>query len=112
MLLLKGWYETRVRLLIVAAITIGFATFLVEPPPADANIWAAPMELMPLTSISVMAAIFLAGAGIKTQPGFQNTKGLHGSMYYTLSLPVTRTRLLCVRVALGLVEVTAVYMLA
>ena len=50
----------------------------------------------------------LAGAGINTQPGFQATKGLHGSTYFTLSLPVSRFRLLLVRSSLGWLLLTAV----
>ena len=39
------------------------------------------------------------------------SKGLHGSMYYTLSLPVKRTRLFNVRVSLGLVETAVILVL-
>jgi hypothetical protein len=46
----------------------------------------------------------LAGAGITTQPAVQATKGLHGSMIFTLSLPVSRSRLLAVRAGLGWLE--------
>ena len=52
----------------------------------------------------VMACAFLAGAGITTQPSFQAMKGIHGSMLFTLSLPVTRLRLLAVRAFIGWVE--------
>ena len=47
------------------------------------------------------AAALLAGAGIATQPAFQASKGLHGSTLFTLSLPVSRLRLLSVRAGLG-----------
>jgi hypothetical protein len=56
--------------------------------------------------MSVFCAM-LAGAGIATQPPFQMTKGLHGSMLFTLSLPVTRLRLLAVRAAIGWIELAA-----
>ena len=39
------------------------------------------------------------------------SKGLHGSMYYTLSLPVKRTRLFSVRVSLGLAETAGILVL-
>jgi hypothetical protein len=49
-------------------------------------------------------AVMVSGAGIVTQPAFQATKGLHGSMYFTLSLPVSRLRLFAVRASLGWLE--------
>jgi hypothetical protein len=113
MLWLKGWYETRLRLLLVAVATLaiclsgaGSDTPNGEPPAQD-------LEVATLFGAAVMAAIMLAGAGIKTQPGgFRPSKGLHGSMYYTLSLPVTRRRLFTVRVLLGIAETAAVHVLA
>ncbi len=50
----------------------------------------------------------LGGAGIKTQPLLRTTKSLHGSMYFTLSLPVSRVRLLATRAGLGLLETVGV----
>ncbi|MCU1257933.1 MAG: hypothetical protein JWO80_818, partial [Bryobacterales bacterium] len=78
-----------------------------------ANISSRGLEATTLIGASVVAAIMLAGAGIKTQPGgFRPSKGLHGSMYYTLSLPVTRSRLFRVRVSLGLAETAVIHVLA
>ena len=51
-----------------------------------------------------MLYTWLAGAGINTQPTFQATKGLHGSTLFTLSLPVSRLRLLTVRAGMGWLE--------
>jgi hypothetical protein len=57
----------------------------------------------------IAAAISLAGTGIKTPAGgFQNIKGLHGSTLYTLSLPVSRLRLILVRTVVGLLETVVV----
>jgi hypothetical protein len=58
--------------------------------------------------IGAFVPILLAGAGINTQPALQATKGLHGSMLFTLSLPVSRFRLLAVRAGIGWVEMAAV----
>ena len=71
------------------------------------------MPLIAVTTIPAMAdALLLAGAGVKTQlGGLQRSKGLHGSMYYTLSLPVKRTRLFSVRVSLGLAETAGILVL-
>ena len=111
MLWKKGWYETRTRLLfplaVVVAITI--LTMSGSPPPPEAGLG----PLVGATTIPAMfAAILLAGAGVKTQlGGLQRSKGLHGSMYYTLSLPVKRTRLFSVRVSLGLAETAGILVL-
>ena len=110
MLWKKGWYETRTRLLIVLAVVVVITVLTMgPPPPAGAGLG----PLVGVTTIPAMfAAILLAGAGVKTQlGGLQRSKGLHGSMYYTLSLPVKRTRLFSVRVSLGLAETAGILVL-
>jgi hypothetical protein len=56
----------------------------------------------------IFNAAYLAGAGIKTQTPFAAMKGLEGSMYFMLSLPVSRLRLLSVRAGIGLIEFAGV----
>ena len=56
----------------------------------------------------LFCAVYLAGSGIRTQSPFRTTKGLHGSTLFTLSLPVTRLRLLAVRAGFGLLAVVAI----
>jgi len=109
MLWKKGWYETRIRLLFVLAVVVVIAVLTMDPAPAAAG--SGP--LVGATTIPAMlAALLLAGAGVKTQlGGLQRSKGLHGSMYYTLSLPVKRTRLFNVRVSLGLAETAGILVL-
>jgi hypothetical protein len=81
-----------------------------DSDPATASISAQGLEATTLVAGSSLAAIILAGAGIKTQTaGFRPSKGLHGSMYYTLTLPVTRSRLLGVRATLGLAEMAVMH---
>ena len=108
MLWKKGWYETRIRLLFLLAVVVAITvlTMTGDPPPAGEGLG----PLIGVTTIPAMAAAFwLAGAGVKTQlGGLQRSKGLHGSMYYTLSLPVKRTRLFSVRVSLGLAETAGI----
>ena len=110
MLWKKGWYETRTRLLIVLALVVVITVLTMGPPPPAA---AGLGPLVGATTMPAMfAAILLAGAGVKTQlGGLQRSKGLHGSMYYTLSLPVKRTRLFNVRVSLGLEETAGILVL-
>src|SRR5215472_8509029 len=109
MLWKKGWYETRIRLLFVLAVVVVIDVLAMDPAPAAAG--AGP--LVAATTIPAMfAALLLAGAGVKTQlGGLRRSKGLHGSMYYTLSLPVKRTRLFSVRVSLGLAETAVILVL-
>lgn len=103
MLWYKGWLETRLRLLVpfgfLAYVLIHFYWF----PPVGAAASTKGMADMVLFGpmFGAMTAIVLGGAGIHTQPAFQATKGLHGSLFYTLSLPVSRFRLLATRASLG-----------
>ena len=109
MLWKKGWYETRTRLLFVLAVVVVITVLAMDPAPAAAG--SGPL-LAATTIPAMLAALLLAGAGVKTQlGGLQRSKGLHGSMYYTLSLPVKRTRLFNVRVSLGLAETAVILVL-
>ena len=110
MLWKKGWYETRTRLLFVLAVVVAITVLTLGPPPPGG---AGAEALVAVTTIPAMAAaLLLAGAGVKTQlGGLRRSKGLHGSMYYTLSLPVKRTRLFNVRVSLGLAETAVILVL-
>jgi len=109
MLWKKGWYETRIRLLFVLAVVVVIAVLAMDPAPAAAG--SGPL-VVATTIPAMVAALLLAGGGVKTQlGGLQRSKGLHGSMYYTLSLPVTRVRLFSVRVLLGLAEIAVVQVL-
>ena len=52
----------------------------------------------------IFTAIFLAGSGVNSQTTYGLTSGSHGSMLFTLSLPVSRRRLLFVRAGLGAIQ--------
>jgi ABC-2 type transport system permease protein len=110
MLWYKGWLETRLRLLFGLAFMCAFMIFFYSigtkaPPPG-----AKPVVGVALFAMGFAATVSggLSGAGINTQSSFQATKGLHGSMLFTLSLPVSRCRLLAVRAGLGWLEMTGV----
>jgi hypothetical protein len=105
MLGMKAWLETRWRLLFVFAIPL-FALAVRHGNLASKE--DARRMLGSLSAFSMFAATYLAGSGIKTQPGLRQTKGLHGSLYYTLSLPVSRFHLLAARASAGLLEFTGV----
>jgi hypothetical protein len=111
MLWYKGWLETRWKLLFL--LVFYTAVFIIganTPPAAPAGSNAsALMGLARLSTMIVMfACVMMAGAGIATQPSFVVTKGLHGSTLFTLSLPVSRFRLLATRVSLGWLEMAGV----
>ena len=101
MLWYKGWLETKWRFAFSLGIMVCFVAFFYwsgsqGPPPKKIG------EALGGAVVAVgWIAMMLAGAGINTQPGFQAAKGLHGSAYFTLSLPVSRLRLLLVRAGLG-----------
>ena len=100
MLWYKGWLETRFRLLVALGI-VSFVLVSLYSNGLKAGIFAL---LGGAAYGVVLLSGLLAGAGITTQPAVQATKGLHGSMLFTLSLPVSRSRLLAVRAGLGWLE--------
>lgn len=103
MLWMKAWLETRWRLVYALAIPGLVLAFRHLVSVEDAH---RMMEAMSV--LLTFGAVYVAGAGIRTQPVFSGTRNLHGSMYYTLSLPVSRFRLLAVRAAAGLFEMAGV----
>jgi hypothetical protein len=104
MLWYKGWLETKFKFL----LGLGFMAFYLivfylmrnlPPPPGGRQAFG-----LTATIFAVILYTWLAGAGIDTQPSFRATKGLHGSTLFTLSLPVSRLRLLTVRAGIGWLE--------
>lgn len=55
----------------------------------------------------VICALIMAGAGLNTQTAHGLYQGIHPSMYYTLSLPVSRRKWLASRALVGWVEMMA-----
>jgi hypothetical protein len=92
----KGWLETRFRWLFMVGLVV---LFFVNNRRAGASVVVANAAI-----VVAVLSIMLAGAGINTQAPLQAKKGLHGSTLYTLSLPVSRLRLLAVRAGLGWLE--------
>lgn len=113
MLWMKAWRETRWKL---AFLMSGFLASLITAASGGGLGTAEhAANLMGLLSfLSIVASITLAGAGITTQSPFRRNRGLHESMYFTLSLPVSRFRLLAVRAGFGLLETAGmnVFMIA
>lgn len=109
MLLYKGWLETRFKLLFSLAVMAVFLLLFYSMGTSSAPSGNGLLMAVLLFSMSCVGLVsgLLAGAGITTQPTVRSTKGLHGSILYTLSLPVSRFRLLAVRAGLGWVEMAA-----
>ena len=114
MLLLKNWLETRWWFFFyvgffVVVLSSGYAQFAHGRP---ANPFPAVQRLAGTLSVFtlfwIMPAVMLGGAGIKTSAPFKASRGLHESMQFTLSLPVSRLRLLSTRSGLGLLEMAGI----
>jgi hypothetical protein len=98
----KGWLESRYRLLFALGFVVIFQLLLQKPIITPQGILAIVQFSIPV--LVVMSYTLVAGAGVATQPSFVASKGIHGSTLFTLSLPVTRLRLLSVRAAIGWLE--------
>jgi len=110
MLWYKGWFETRIKLAMslgFLGLLLSFVHFHLGPTHGGKNPGLAGVISGSNVSFLAVVCVWLAGAGIATQAAFQATKGLHGSTLFTLSLPVSRLRLLAVRAGLGWLEVAA-----
>jgi ABC-type transport system involved in multi-copper enzyme maturation permease subunit len=108
MLWYKTWRETRTRLLISAAAMawVCFAIVLTQhgnrahqDPPIGyvAYIWKAVYRGY-ARDFFIVLVILMGGGGLLQERA-------HGTAGFTLSLPVSRSRLMAVRVAVGLIEV-------
>lgn len=106
MLWYKGWLETRFRLLLTLGAVTGFLIYMHSIPLGHSKFSVVAVTGVPKISVIWICA-FLAGAGIATQPAMQASKGLYGSMLFTLTLPVTRLRLIAVRSFIGWLETAA-----
>jgi hypothetical protein len=111
MLWYKAWLETRWRFVFMMASMLFIAgplQSLLGAPPE--RMWGA-LRLGSFL-LCCLAAIYLAGSGVNSQTTYAATSGFHGSMLFTLSLPVSRRRLFLVRAALGALETCAFIILS
>lgn len=112
MLWFKGWLETRSRLAFAGLWSAGFLGIfaLATSSVGVGKSLPTPALLGILALVWVLIPVFLSGTGVRTQPGFgpSAAKGLHGSTQFTVSLPVSRARLLMVRTAVGFAETAVV----
>jgi hypothetical protein len=100
MLVMKAWLETRWRLVAGFAFSlIWLAVNYRKVTPATAH-----SMLIMLGVFLAFGTMSLAGSGVKSQSSIGFPEGLAGSTQFTISLPVSRLRLLAVRTAIGLLE--------
>jgi hypothetical protein len=107
MLWYKNFLETRQRL--------GFAVlwYALEVYALHRGSPKAGQITSAFATLWILSSVFSASTGIKTQAGgFAPAKGLHGSTYFTLSLPVSRATLFGVRTAIGLLEMAIIMVAA
>lgn len=108
---LKSWLETRWKMASMVLMGVLLFGFLLEGL-GGTRIHHPQQFLFVLLRLGAflcfITAITLAGSGIQTaspRPG--SDKGSEGSTLFTLSLPVTRTRLYAVRTVTGVLEMMA-----
>ncbi len=104
----KCWLETRFLaffMVVFAIFPIALATLNIRSADAPQRSPAAVERNVGfLVFYYSMIPLALAGSGVKTQAGPQTRHNLYGSTYFTLSLPVSRFRLLGTRAGLGMLE--------
>jgi hypothetical protein len=105
MLVMKAWLETRWRL----AFYVGICLLYVAANFYNRNSRPAHPQgmLLFLGVILAIATMTFAGCGVKSQAPIGFPEGLAGSTQFTISLPVSRLRLLAVRASIGLFETLA-----
>ncbi len=108
MLWMKAWLETRWRLLPAVGIPLSALALPYIMGSGASSAKDARGIVGVMAFFVVFNGVYLAGAGIRTQPTLSATKTLSGSMYYTLSLPISRLRMLSVRAGVGLLEFAGV----
>lgn len=113
MLWYKNWLETRWLLVL---LTVPYAALLLLAAMHESSLQATPQPSQALTILRSTAmtyfvatlAIVLAGTGVNPQKRlYARRENSQGRILLTLSLPVTRFRLLAVRAGLGWLEVAA-----
>ena len=112
MLWLKAWLELRYRL-VFTLIFLAFPMILIAVGrPASAPPVPPENFLGTLAVFWANAHLVLAASGIRTQSAnLQPVRGGHKSVQFTLSLPVSRLRLLAVRTAVGMLALTGIVLL-
>jgi hypothetical protein len=106
MLAMKAWLETRWRL---SALIFYLLVALAINYKSNLSPTANPRGMMTMLWFILVSFVMpLAGSGVKSQAPVGFPEGLAGSTQFTISLPVSRLRLLAVRAVIGMLEASAV----
>jgi hypothetical protein len=98
---MKAWLETRWRLLAGFGFAASFMALNHRSPSLRGMV-------IGLGTLVTIVSMMLAGTGVKSQAPVGFPEGLTGSTQFTISLPVSRLRLLAVRAIVGLLEAMAI----
>jgi hypothetical protein len=95
---MKSWYECRFRVLLAALIGGLYSVngFWMKGGFG----WDTYCQLMGAVVIPVVA-LLMAGSGVNSQTSWGMTQGFHPSMYFLLSLPISRRRAMAIRTFMG-----------
>jgi hypothetical protein len=107
----KSWMECRFRVMLTGLVLVIYlqaGLFPLSAYKGAATGWDWYLKFV--TVFSAVVAIMFAGSGINAQSSWGVTRGFHPSMYFLLSLPVSRLRALLVRAATGML-LTFLYVL-
>jgi len=102
----KSWWECRARVFWAAfayvAVSCMALVFFSNPPTAKNALatWNL-FSILLACFVTPIITVLLAGSGINSQTAWGMFQGFHASMYFLLSMPVSRRRALLVRSALG-----------
>ncbi|MEJ1933814.1 hypothetical protein WDZ92_26745 [Nostoc sp. NIES-2111] len=102
MLWRKAWLECRYRFLLCFLMSFSLAlSTVLQLEAGTAQKMLGQFGAM-AALVGPVGALILAGSGINTQTNWGMMQGFHPSMYFLLSLPVSREKLLRVRATVGL----------
>ncbi len=102
MLWRKAWLECKYRFLLcfVMSAALGLSAVVQVDQTVAQKVLGNFAALASL--VGPLGALILAGSGINTQTNWGMLQGFHPSMYFLLSMPVAREKLLRVRALMGL----------
>lgn len=102
MLWRKAWLECKYRFILCFVMSLALSLSAVVQ--VDQTVAQKVLgNIAALTSlVGPLGALILAGSGINTQTNWGMMQGFHPSMYFLLSMPVAREKLLRVRAFTGL----------
>jgi hypothetical protein len=95
----KGWMECRYRAVLSGLVVlVGLLPLAADRGAVIAWDWYSKY----VTVLAALVAVMFAGSGINAQSSWGFMRGFHPSMYFLLSLPISRRQALLARAATGM----------